>query len=519
MFGRTKVYSGATADPMKSDARTARLGDLLRRAGVAADAQAPDAVVRSIEYDSRRVEPGSLFVAVTGFVTDGHRYVADAAGRGAVAALVERRTDAPIPEIVVADTRAALGAVSHEFYGRPSERLATHSITGTNGKTTTSYLIDSILRASGVRTGVIGTLGYRVDDRHFSGDRTSPESLDLARLMASMVDVGVGAVTMEVSSHALALKRAAGMKLDTATFTNLSRDHLDFHGSIEEYGAAKKTLFDALAGAAGKPGAAAIVNADDAFGRELIASLRSSARVRTITYGMSAGDVHAASVKSTACGTAARFVTPSGTFDVRIKLISTFNVMNALAATGIAVSQGVGEAAIAAGLEQVDRVEGRLQLVDGGQDFAAVIDYAHTPDALEKVIAALNDLKPRRLIVVFGCGGDRDRGKRPLMGEIAVRGADHVIVTSDNPRTESPAAIIEDILAGTKGADARARVEVIENRREAIRRAVGAAGAGDIVLIAGKGHEDYQIVGTEKLHFDDREEVQAAVANLRSGRL
>ncbi len=275
-FGRTRVNSGNTANPMKSDARTARLGELLRRAGVAADARAPDAVVRSIEYDSRRVQPGSLFVAVTGFVTDGHRYVADVAGRGAVAAIVERKTGAPIPEIVVADTRAALGAVSHEFYGRPSEHLVTHSITGTNGKTTTSYLIDSILRASGLRTGVIGTLGYRVDDRHFAGDRTSPESLDLARLMASMVEVGVGAVTMEVSSHALALKRAAGMRFDTATFTNLSRDHLDFHGSIEEYGAAKKILFDALAGPAGKPGAAAIVNADDPYGREIIASLRSS---------------------------------------------------------------------------------------------------------------------------------------------------------------------------------------------------------------------------------------------------
>jgi UDP-N-acetylmuramoyl-L-alanyl-D-glutamate--2,6-diaminopimelate ligase len=234
---------------------------------------------------------------------------------------------------------------------------------------------------------------------------------------------------------------------------------------------------------------------------------------------MSAGDVHAASVRSTAAGTEARFVTPSGDFDVRIRLISMFNVMNALAAAGVAVSQGIGHDAIAAGLEQVDRVEGRLQLVDGGQDFAAVIDYAHTPDALEKVIAALRELKPRRLLVVFGCGGDRDRGKRSLMGEIAVRGADHAIVTSDNPRTESPSAIIEDILAGTKGADARARVEVIENRREAIRRAVAAAAAGDIVLVAGKGHEDYQIVGTEKLHFDDREEVLAAVANLRSGRL
>jgi UDP-N-acetylmuramoyl-L-alanyl-D-glutamate--2,6-diaminopimelate ligase len=513
------VNAAASHDLSKTEPAPARLGDLLRRAGVPVVGAVPDALVRSVEYDSRRVEEGCLFVAVTGFVTDGHRFLADAAKRGATAALVEHASGAPVPEVVVPDTRAALGLVAHEFYGRPSERLRTHGITGTNGKTTTSYLTDAVLRGAGMRTGVIGTLGYRVDDRHYPGDRTSPESLDLARLMASMVDVGVAAVTMEVSSHALALRRAVGMKLDTATFTNLSRDHLDFHGSLEEYGAAKKMLFDALAGAAWKPGATAVVNADDAFGREIVSSLRSSPRVRTITYGLSAGDVHAASVEATAGGTNAVFVTPSGRFPVRLKLISAFNVLNALAATGVAVSQGVAEETIAAGLESVDRVDGRLQLVDGGQDFAVVVDYAHTPDALEKVIGALRGLSPRRLIVVFGCGGDRDRGKRPLMGAIAARGADVAIVTSDNPRTERASVIIEDILAGMKVADARAEVEVIEGRRDAIRRAAGLASAGDIVLVAGKGHEDYQIVGTEKLRFDDREEVLAAVADLRSGRL
>ncbi|MBM3307787.1 MAG: UDP-N-acetylmuramoyl-L-alanyl-D-glutamate--2,6-diaminopimelate ligase [Candidatus Eisenbacteria bacterium] len=504
---------------MNGDAPAVPLGDLLRRSSVGGGARAPEAIVRSVEYDSRRVGEGCLFVAITGFVTDGHRFVEEAARRGAVAALVEKKVGASIPEIVVPDTRAALGLVAHEFYGRPSERLKVHTITGTNGKTTASCLVDSILRADGARTGVIGTLGYRVDDRRYPGDRTSPESLDLAKLMASMVDVEVAAVTMEVSSHALALKRAEGMKIDTATFTNLSRDHLDFHGSLEKYAAAKRLLFEALAGAAWKPGSTAIVNADDPCGRDIVASLRSSPRVRTLTFGMSQGDIHASSVRSTAAGTEALFVTPAGAIEVRLRLISAFNVMNALAATGVAVSQNIGSDAIAAGLEAVDRVEGRLQLVDGGQDFTVVVDYAHTPDALEKVIGALRELSPRRLLVVFGCGGDRDRGKRPLMGAIAAGAADLAIVTSDNPRTESPGAIIEDILAGTKGEDARAEIEVIENRRDAIRRAVAAASAGDIVLVAGKGHEDYQIVGTEKLRFDDREEVLAAVADLRSGRL
>ena len=501
-----------------TETRSAQLRALLRGAGVPVAAGVPDPLVGSIEYDSRRAGPGCLFVAVTGFVTDGHRYVPDVAARGAVAALVERRTGAPIPEVVVPDTRAALGLVSHEFYGRPSERLETHGITGTNGKTTTSYLVDSILRESGKRTGVIGTLGYRVDDRHVPGDRTSPESLDIARLLASMVDVGVGAVTMEVSSHALALKRAYGLKFDTATFTNLSRDHLDFHGSIEAYGAAKRLLFDGLTGAAWKPGAAAVVNADDPFGREIVTSLRSSPRVRTITYGAEAGDVRAVSVRSTPGGTEARFATPSGEFGVRLRLISAFNVMNALAAAAVAVSRGVATDAIAAGLERVEHVEGRLELVNGGQDFAVVVDYAHTPDALEKVVAALRALSPERLVVVFGCGGDRDRGKRPLMGDIVARGADVAIVTSDNPRTEDPAAIIRDITAGMRAREG-AVVEVIENRRDAIRRAVALARKGDVVLVAGKGHEGYQIVGSEKVHFDDREEVLAAVADLRSGRL
>jgi UDP-N-acetylmuramoyl-L-alanyl-D-glutamate--2,6-diaminopimelate ligase len=511
------------------ETRRATLGSLLASAGVPLKEPVAGIVVTSVEYDSRRVVPGSLFVAVRGFVTDGHKYVGDAADQGAVAALVEEPTGTcGLPEIVVDDTRIAMGLVAHEFYGRPSEEMKTHGITGTNGKTTTSYLVDSIMREAGIATGVVGTLGYRLGDVRRQGDRTSPESLDLARLLADMVDEGVETVTMEVSSHALALGRAVGTKFDTATLTNLSRDHLDFHGTFEEYAAAKRVLFERLAGDAWKLGAVAIVNRDDPFGRQLAAWLGGpsgaasggAARVRLLTYGMAEGDLHARDVVTTPSGTTARFVTPAGEFDAKLELISEFNVMNALAATAIAVSQGVPLETIRAGLARVSRVEGRLELVDGGQGFAIVVDYAHTPDALEKVLDALRSLHPERLITVFGCGGDRDRGKRPMMGEIAVGRSDFVIVTSDNPRKEDPDAIIRDILDGAEEATGRPGVEleVIEERRDAIRRAVEIARDGDIVLIAGKGHEDYQILGDVKIHFDDREEARAALERARAGR-
>ncbi len=526
----TGVDSDTTTGAASGARRQVPLGTLLERAGIAAEiagatpgfapavgsGAAP--AVESIEYDSRRVTAGTLFVAVRGFVTDGHRFVADAARAGAVAALVEEPTGASgILEVVVPDTRRALGLVAHEFYGRPSERLATHGITGTNGKTTTSYLVDSILRETGRRTGVVGTLGYRLGGRFVPGDMTSPESLDLARLMVTMVDEGVTAVTMEVSSHALSLGRSIGTRFDTATFTNLSRDHLDFHGSLEEYAAAKRILFELLSGDGWKPGATAVVNRDDAFGRELIDYLVASDRVRVLTYGLSEGDVRASDVATTPTGSRAMFHTPDGDFEVEIRLLSSFNVSNALAATGIAVSQGVPLDAIARGLTRVERVEGRLEVVDGGQDFTIVVDYAHTPDALVKVLEALRGLSPERLITVFGCGGDRDRGKRPMMGEIAAARSDVVIVTSDNPRTEEPATIIDEIVAGAGRGGGGAEIEVIEARRDAIARAVELARTGDIVLIAGKGHEDHQIIGGTRIHFDDREEALEAVRALRTG--
>jgi len=492
--------------PASETTRRAKLPELLATGGLVPAAPAPDVEILGIECDSRKIAEGTLFVAVRGFETDGHRFVGEAARRGAVAALVEERTQAPIPEIVVPDTRRGLGLVAHEFYGRPSERLATHGITGTYGKTTTSYLIDAVLKRAGMKTGVVGTLGYRVGDRFVPGDRTSPESLDLARLMASMVEEGVEAVTMEISSHALALSRTAGVKLDTATFTNLSRDHLDFHATVEDYGAAKRSLFELIDGEARKPGSAAALNRDDRFGRSLIEMLDASPRVAVVTFGRSDGDVFAREVVMSSGGTDLVLRTPAGDVRTRIGLIGAFNVMNALAAASVAYSRGLPLDAIRDGLADVGQVPGRLEVVDAGQDFTVVVDYAHTPDALEQVLRTVRDLEPDRLIVVFGCGGDRDRGKRSVMGEVAVAVADVVIVTSDNPRTEDPRSIIDEIVADLSGG-----VEVVEDRRAAIARAVEMAATGDAVVIAGKGHEDYQIVGREKTHFDDREEATAAV--------
>ena len=504
---------GRPAAGVSGGAGTTRaLGELLAPLGLRLSREEAALVVGSLEYDSRRVEEGSLFVAVRGLTTDGHLYVAEAAGRGAVAALVEEPTGASdIPEVTVPDTRSALGQVAHEFYGRPSEKLRTHAITGTNGKTTTSYLLDSILRETGLTTGVVGTLGYRVGDRVVEGNMTSPESLDLARLLAAMVDEGVGAVTMEVSSHALTLQRTAGARFDTVTFTNLSRDHLDFHGTLAEYAAAKKLLFGQLAGGGGKQGATAVINTDDEYGRELASYVKSTGNLRLVTYGRSGADVSVLEASSTPAGTRATFDTPAGSFSTDLRLISEFNVMNALAATAIAVSQGIPSEAIGGGLARVGNVEGRLETVDAGQDFTIVVDYAHTPDALEKTIAAVGKLVSGRLITVFGCGGDRDSGKRPIMGDIAMKGSDIVVVTSDNPRTEDPPAIIAEIVAGIESGRGPDELAVIEDRREAIAHAIGVARAGDLVLIAGKGHEDYQITGTTRFHFDDREEARAAV--------
>jgi UDP-N-acetylmuramoyl-L-alanyl-D-glutamate--2,6-diaminopimelate ligase len=493
--------------------RSARLSELAEIAGASFAGGEQDPVVTSVEYDSRKVSDGALFVAITGLTTDGHRFIPEARRKGAVAALVERPTDgAGLPELVAKDTRAALGLVSHAFYGRPSDSLTVHAITGTNGKTTTSYLIDSILRAADMKTGVVGTLGYRVGDRSIAGDMTSPESLDLARLLSSMVEGGTAAVTMEVSSHALALKRTTGMTFDTAAFTNISRDHLDFHGTIDEYAAAKSLLFDQLAGDGWKPGATAVVNTDDPFGRQLADRIDLFGNVALITYGRASADVWVRDTELTGDGTRVTFDTPMGEVAARLRLLSDFNVMNALAATAVAVSQGMSPKTIVRGLEDLNRVPGRLETVDAGQPFAIVVDYAHTPDALSKAITALRGTTSGRIITVFGCGGDRDRGKRPEMGRIATESSDLVLITSDNPRGEDPAAIMADIADGARGAGGD--FELIEDRRTAIGRAVSEARAGDVVLIAGKGHEDYQIVGSDRLHFDDREEAAAAVERL-----
>jgi UDP-N-acetylmuramoyl-L-alanyl-D-glutamate--2,6-diaminopimelate ligase len=475
------------------------------------------ATVLGVAYDSRTVKPGELFVAVPGLRRDGRRYVDDALARGAAAVVFEgpdllegRETG----RVLVPSSREALARLADAYYGHPSGELTVIGITGTNGKTTTSYLVDALLTSRGQRTGLIGTVQYRVGTEVSPAGQTTPEAVELQSLLRRMVDAGVTAVAMEVSSHALALSRVDGIDFDIAVFTNLTQDHLDFHATMEAYGEAKRRLFVLLAGGL-KSGRAAVVNADDPAGVGMVAGLS----LRTITYGMRArADVRPARWTSGAEGIRMSVRTPLDHLDIVSPLVGEHNVMNLLAAAAVGVALGIPPAAIGRALSSVDSVPGRFERVEAGQPFLVIVDYAHTPDALERTLETAQKLRAPggRLAVVFGCGGDRDRGKRPLMGAIASRLADHVWITSDNPRSERPEAIIADIVAGIPagrpGDPALDRRETIPDRKLAIQRALDWARAGDIVVIAGKGHETYQVVGSEVLPFDDRIQARAALA-------
>ncbi len=474
-----------------------------------------DRQVRGIAYDSRQAGPGFLFVAIKGFRTDGHLYVRDAVERGAAAVVLQE--DVPVPEgvskVLVEDSRRFLALLSARFYGYPARKMKVVGVTGTNGKTTTTNLISAVYREHGVKTGLIGTIYNRIGDRVLPVERTTPESADLQRLLAEMAGEAVQVVVMEVSSHALALHRVEECEFDTAVFTNITQDHLDFHAGMEEYLAAKSKLFAGLGRGARKPGPKrAVVNADDPAAPRIMET--STAPV--ITYGLhNPAHVTARNVRVTARGVSFTALLPGGSaVDLNLKLTGKFNVYNALAAVAAGFADNISPEAIKRGLEGVPGVPGRFELVDRGQDFAVIVDYAHTPDGLENVLATAREITGGRLITVFGCGGDRDRAKRPLMGKIAARLSDLAVVTSDNPRSEKPLAIIEDILAGVRAVEG-ASYTVIPDRREAIREAVRRAGAGDVVVIAGKGHEDYQIVGERRLPFDDREEAAAALELLK----
>jgi UDP-N-acetylmuramoyl-L-alanyl-D-glutamate--2,6-diaminopimelate ligase len=463
--------------------------------------------ITAIAYHSASVRPGALFVAIRGQRHDGHTFVAEAMTRGAPAVVVEHPVDTgpDTTQVVVSDTRLALALLSAAFFGHPSRQLTLIGITGTNGKGTTAYLLEAALSRAGQRAGVIGTLGVKLGTQLTPLERTTPEAPDLQRILRQMADSGIRVVVMEVASHALTLHRVVGCYFRGAVFTNLTQDHLDFHHTLEAYRAAKRTLFQMVA-----PDGVAVINADDPSASVMAAASRAS----VITYGLlPRADVRADDVQLHLDGADFTAVTPRGRHAMHLRLPGRFNVSNALAAIAAAQHQGVPLDVIAPAFAEFAGVPGRFEAVQEGQPFGVIVDYAHTPDGLENVLRAARDFVRGRLVVVFGCGGDRDRTKRPIMGRIAAQLADVAVVTSDNPRSEDPAAIIEDILRGTAEHAAipggprdarRVRIEVEPDRRKAITRTLQAAQPGDVVIIAGKGHEPYQEIKGVKHPFDDR---------------
>ncbi len=452
----------------------------------------PPVVVAALAYDNRRVGPGTVFFCVRGFTRDGHDFAADAVARGAVALVVDHPLALGVPEVVVEDVRAAMAPAAARLHGDPTAALRTIGVTGTNGKTTTTYLVRALLEAAGERTGLLGTVTSIVGGIEHAVSRTTPEAIDLQATFAAMRDGGDSHCVMEVSSHALALGRADAIHWAAAIFTNLTQDHLDFHPTMEDYFSAKCRLF-----VEGRP-QVAVVNIDDPYGARLAAQLRGVVpTLVTVAIDSAGADLRATAIESAFTGSSFT----AGGLRLHSPLPGRFNVMNVLGAVAAVRALGVDDAAIAAALPEAGRVPGRFEPVDEGQRFAVLVDYAHTPDSLENVLTAARPLTSGRLHCVFGCGGDRDRGKRPQMGEISARLADHTIVTSDNPRSEDPAAIVDEILAGIEN---RAATEAIVDRHAAIERAVQLARPGDVVVIAGKGHEQGQeFEDGRRLPFDD----------------
>lgn len=502
-----------------------KLSELIAAASNVIPDHTRDIEIESIHYRSQDVRPGGLFVAIAGSVADGHDYVADALRRGAAAVLVEKPIQQEGVIIRVDNSRRALAQVAGRFYGRPSEQLTIIGITGTNGKTTTSYLVESVLAAAGRQVGVIGTVNYRYNGKVFDNPVTTPESADLQKILFDMLHAGISHVVMEISSHALDLYRVEQCWLDVGVFTNLTRDHLDYHRDMDRYWECKQRMFSQnLAKGPKADHAVAVVNRDDERGR----SLADRVPVRAIGVGQGTeNSVHPLVVTCDLSGTRASVETPAGNIALMSPLVGGYNLENILCATGVGIALGLAPRDIRSGIEAVATIPGRLEPVPNDLDRFVYVDYAHTPDALENVLACLSPLAGGRLICVFGCGGDRDKGKRPKMGEIAGRLSDLAVVTSDNPRSESPQTIIDQILPGVTRARSRAYSPealaagfdrkgyvVTADRREAIGVAIRASLPGDIVLIAGKGHETYQIIGTRTLDFDDRRVAGQALADI-----
>ena len=487
-----------------------------------------DPVIRGIAYDSRSVSQGDLFVALRGSDVDGHDFLQQAQALGCAALLVEEATEAsqstPIPVVVVPDTRRALAWVATQFYGQPSQQLRLAGITGTNGKTSTTHLVESILSRAGFSVGLIGTVEIRYAGEAFPAVNTTPESLDLQRLLRSMITRDVEAVVMEVSSHGLELGRVTGCQFCVAAFTNLSQDHLDFHGNMESYLQSKIQLFARYLA----PGSTAVINVDDLASEKVLQAAR-SANARVLQTSRNPDKEAEIRLLESDCrleGSRVRVALQGRPLDLEMPLIGDFNLENLLVACGIAVAFEIDPDVIAEGVRRCPQVPGRMERIgiDDPEQPTVIVDYAHTPDAIEKLLLALRSMTPGRLVTLFGCGGDRDPSKRSLMAEAVARNSDLVVATSDNPRTEDPASILRDVEDGLRSLEridgapesvANGTYRVIQDRREAIGHAISLGRPGDLVVLAGKGHEDYQIVGRSKFPFDDRREAARHLSEAR----
>ena len=471
-----------------------KLSEIVKDLEIVSSTADMDTEIRGVSYDSRQTEPGDLFVAVKGFSSDGHRYIPKAMEKGAAAVLCEDIPEDGTPYVQIRDCRLGLALASRSLFGEPAAKMTVIGITGTSGKTTSSYLIKHMLETKlGAKVGLIGTNGHMIGDEFLHSEFTTPESYELQKLFRRMADSGCTHVVMEVSSHSLALERVAGVHFDVALYTNLSQDHLDFHHTMEEYAAAKKKIFSMCS--------AACVNADDAWADYMT----EGAECPFLSYGIDCGDadLRAEKVELSASGVQFEAVFAGEKADASLAIPGLFSVHNALGVMAVGLVLGLSLEDCAAALRDARGVKGRLESVPTDGDYSIIIDYSHKPDALENVLKTLRPVTRGRLIVLFGCGGDRDRLKRPIMGAIAADNADLCIVTSDNPRTEEPEAIIDEIMEGLCGRETP--VIRICDRCEAIRTAIDNACPGDVILLAGKGHEDYQIVGHEKHHMDERE--------------
>jgi UDP-N-acetylmuramoyl-L-alanyl-D-glutamate--2,6-diaminopimelate ligase len=454
--------------------------------------------ITSIEMDSRQVKKGALFICIKGFTVDGHDFAKQAVENGAVAIIAERPLDVDAPVIVVRDSRRAMAVLADAFYGQPTHQLHLIGVTGTNGKTTTTHIIERIARRANKKTGLIGTVHIKIGDDTYPTKNTTPESLLLQRTFKQMVDEGVDVAVMEVSSHALHMGRVHGCDYDVAVFTNLTQDHLDYHGTMEEYRNAKGLLFSQLGNRYDhKRPKFAVLNNDDPASQYY----KHMTAATVITYGIEAdSDIMAKRIDIVPSGMSFDLITPHGTVRVKTRLIGLFNVYNLLAAVSACLVSGIPFSVIVEAIEEISGVAGRFETVDEGQNFTVIVDYAHTPDSLENVLKTIRQFAQKKVYVVVGCGGDRDRTKRPLMAKTAVKYADVAIFTSDNPRSEEPEQILRDMEAGVSSE----RYVTIVDRKEAIYYAVEQAQEGDIILIAGKGHETYQIIGDRVIDFDDR---------------